>query len=140
MQLKCPHCSTTNRLPAERLPELPRCGACKAALLEGGVVELDGPGFDGLLAHAPRPLLVDFWAPWCGPCRSFAPVYAATAGQLSQRYVFAKLDTEAHPAIAARLGIRSIPTLLLFRDGREIARKSGALQGPELRSWLLAQD
>lgn len=140
MELRCPHCHKRNRLPPARLADLPRCGACRSALLEGRVIELDAGNFGPMTEQAPRPVLVDFWAPWCTPCRQFAPTYAATAQGLSERYVFAKLDTEAEPALAGGLGIRSIPTLVLFRDGREVSRRSGALSGPELRRWLLAQE
>ncbi|PSJ42435.1 thiol reductase thioredoxin [Zobellella endophytica] len=134
--LICPACGAKNRVPAARLLQAPQCGKCRAALLPGAPLELDGPRLDRLLAHETLPLVVDFWAPWCGPCKMMAPVFATAAGELAGRLRLAKLDTEAHQAAAARFGIRSIPTLLVFSGGKELARQSGALPAGQLRQWL----
>jgi thioredoxin 2 len=132
LQLACPQCHAINRLPAERLAAQPRCGRCKQALFNGHPVTLDAASF---AAHAERsqlPLLVDFWAPWCGPCLQMAPAFEAAAGRLEPQLRLAKVDTEAQPALASRFAIRSIPTLILFRDGRELARHSGAVGVPDI--------
>lgn len=129
--LVCPGCGALNRVPRERLGDRPVCGSCRAALLPAAPIELDGATLDRFLAKDQLPLLLDLWAPWCGPCRAFAPVFAEAASRLPG-IRFAKLDTEAHPDIASRFGVRAIPTLIAFRDSREVARRSGAMPLAEL--------
>lgn len=129
--LVCPHCGTLNRVPAARLDHGPKCGECRGPLLPGEPIELDGQRLDRLLNKDGRPLLLDLWAPWCGPCRSFAPTFAAAAARLPT-IRFGKLDTEAHPEVAARFAVRAVPTLIAFRGGREVARRSGAMPLAEL--------
>jgi thioredoxin 2 len=136
MQLVCPDCATVNRVPDERRGDRPVCGRCGAELAGAKVRALDEPGFERLLTRHEMPVLVDFWAPWCGPCRSMAPQFEAAAGQMQGRVSFAKVDTEANPALAQRHGIRSIPTLALFSGGREVARVSGAMGAADLVRWL----
>lgn len=133
--IPCPHCNGLSRLPAERLADAPRCGRCKGALLPGRPFAVDGAGFAAQL-KGDLPLLLDVWADWCGPCKAFAPVFDQAARQLSGRVRLAKLDSEAEPQLAGQLGIRSIPSLILFQGGREVARQSGALPLPQLVAWL----
>ncbi|MBZ9537962.1 thioredoxin TrxC [Modicisalibacter tunisiensis] len=136
MQLGCPHCLAINRVAIARLHDAPQCGRCKRRLFTGEVVELTEENYSALVERSELPVVVDFWAAWCGPCKMMAPIFAQTAEALEPRLRFAKLDTEAHPRLAGRFGIRSIPTLIVFREGREIARQSGALPGPQLQQWL----
>ena len=139
IMIVCPHCSTANRVPADRLADQPTCGKCKQHLFTGHPAELDAANFDSHVGHSDIPVVVDFWAPWCGPCRMMAPAYAQTAHQLEPRYRLAKLNTEEAQEIAARFDIRSIPTLIIFRNGREIARQSGAMDTGNLVRWITAQ-
>ena len=138
MHVVCPHCHTTNRLPRAHLDQGANCGHCKQPLLEGHPFELTRAGFDRHLAKDDLPLVIDFWAPWCAPCRMMAPAYTEAAARLAPDVRLAKLDTEAEPDIAARFGIRSIPTLIAFKNGREVARRSGASDLPGLLGWIKA--
>jgi len=132
----CPHCNTTNRVPRARLTDAPTCGACKQQLFDGHPFELTRASFDRQVASNDLPLVIDFWAPWCGPCLSMAPAYEQAAAQLSPQVRLAKLNTEVEQDIAARFAIRGIPTLIAFKGGREVARQSGAMNLASLLAWV----
>ena len=136
LHIVCPHCEAVNRVPSAKLQDQPTCGRCKRALFDGHPVELGGDSFDRHLARNDLPVLVDFWAPWCGPCRMMAPAYEQAARQLEPHVRVAKLDTEAFQQIAARYNIRSIPTLAIFKDGREVARQAGAMDASGIARWV----
>jgi thioredoxin 2 len=135
MNLVCPECATTNRVPDARLHEQPVCGRCGAELMAAKPANLTDATLTAFVAHTELPVLVDFWAEWCGPCKMMAPHFANAATQLVD-VRFAKLDTEAHPQASATYAIRSIPTLILFRGGKEVARQSGAMSAGDLVRWV----
>ena len=134
--LACPQCLTANRVPQARLGDDPKCGKCGAPVLDGRPLALEAAGFDAFLGRNDLPVVVDFWAAWCGPCRAMAPAFERAAASLKTQARFAKLDTERAQDIAARFGIRSIPTMIVFRGGREVARTSGAMDASAITRWL----
>ncbi|ANJ67465.1 thioredoxin [Halothiobacillus diazotrophicus] len=134
----CPHCSAVNRIPASRMGA-GKCGKCGVALFPGKSIELTDENFNRQISRNDLPVLVDFWATWCGPCRMMAPVFEQIAAQKQNVLRVGKLETEQSPQTSARFGIRSIPTLILFKGGREVARASGAMSLADLTRWLQQQ-
>ena len=132
----CPHCGTTNRLPQARLADRPACGKCKQPLFDGHPVALTESDFDRQVGKSDIPVVVDFWAAWCGPCKMMAPQFERAAKELEPRVRLAKLDTEAAQGVAARYGIRSIPTMIAFKGGREVARQMGAMDAASIVRWV----
>ena len=132
----CPHCDSINRVPADKPAKKGKCGRCHKALFTGGAVPVSAKSFDTHIRHNDIPVLVDFWAAWCGPCRAMAPTYERLAAEMEPDVRFLKLDTEQTPNVAALYNIRAIPTLILFHKGNIIAQRAGASEGQALRAWM----
>lgn len=140
MLIACPHCNGLNRVPPARLADAPSCGKCSQSLFSAAPVALDAAGFSAHVDRASLPVLVDFWAPWCGPCRMMAPHFEQAAQLLEPHMRVAKVDTEAQPELGARFNIRSIPTVAVFKAGREIARQPGAMTNAQMiAQWAQQQ-
>lgn len=136
LHLVCPHCMAVNRLPTARLQQNPKCGQCRQPLFDGHPLELGAGSFETHLTRNGIPLLVDFWASWCNPCKTMAPAFARASQLLEPHVRLAKVNTEAEARISARYDIRSIPTLILFKSGRELARQSGAMTATDIVGWV----
>ena len=132
----CPHCDSVNRIPAGKAPAEAKCGVCHKPLFTGHAVPVSAESFDRHVGRNDIPVVVDFWADWCGPCKAMAPFYEQVARELEPGFRFLKLDTDRAPELSARYGIRSIPTLIVFAGGKEAARRSGAMDATTLRNWL----
>lgn len=139
MHLVCPACTTVNRIAPGRLMDRPKCGRCRHELLDGHPVTLTEAAFSRYIENNDLPIVVDFWAGWCGPCKAMVPVFSQLAGELRAKVCFGKVDVDAEPGLAARFGVRSIPTLILFGQGKEIDRVAGAMNAANLRTWLLSR-
>ncbi|MGQ0577898.1 MAG: thioredoxin TrxC [Betaproteobacteria bacterium] len=138
LHIVCPHCSATNRVLPERAGDRPKCGKCRENLFAGRPIELDEVGFDRHVAANDVPVVVDFWAPWCGPCRMMAPEYEKAAAMLEPGARLVKVNTEEAQGLAERFNIRSIPTMAIFRGGQERARQSGAMSATQIANWVRA--
>lgn len=136
LNLSCPHCGVTNRVPAEKLADAPKCGRCAKKIFVGEPQDLTAANVNAVLTRNDVPVLVDCWASWCGPCQQFAPTFEQAAKKFEPQVRFAKLNTETEQGVAGRWNIRSIPTLILFKQGKEVARMSGVLALPQLQQWL----
>jgi thioredoxin 2 len=136
IHIVCPHCSSVNRIPAGKPLAKGKCGVCHKALFEGHAAAVTAENFDRHIGRSDIPVVVDFWAEWCGPCKAMAPFYEQAARELEPDFRFLKLDTDRAPELSARYGIRGIPTLIVFRDGKEAARRAGAMDATTLRGWL----
>ncbi len=134
----CPHCAATNRIPTDRLADDPVCGRCGQALLDGQPVELSDANFDKVVAASDLPVVVDFWAPWCGPCRQMAPQFEQAARTLKGKALFVKLNSDDNPQTSTRFGVRSIPTLVKLQRGNEVARVAGARPAGQIVTFAQA--
>jgi len=135
LHIVCPHCQSTNRVPVARLNQSPSCGRCKNNLFFQEPVELTAASFQRQIKRNDIPVLVDFWAPWCGPCKMMAPQFQQAAKLLEPKVRLAKVNTEAEPSLASQYAVRSIPTLVIFKRGREIARQPGAMNSQDIVRW-----
>ncbi len=138
VHIVCPHCNAINRIPPERLEDHPKCGKCKQPLFTAQPINLSSAGFPLYINRNDLPVVVDFWAPWCGPCKMMAPAFSQAAAQLEPHVRLAKVNTEQEQVLAGQYGIRSIPTLVIFRKGEEIVRQPGALSATEIVQWVRA--
>jgi thioredoxin 2 len=136
LQIVCPKCSTPNRVPEERLADGGTCGKCRNALFNGTPAELTSGNFKRFISQTDIPVVIDFWAPWCEPCKAMAPAFAQAAKEIEPNARLAKIDTQAHQQVAAQYNIRSIPTIIVFKKGKEVARTSGALPASQLKKWI----
>jgi thioredoxin 2 len=136
LNITCPKCFVTNRVPGNRVIENPACGKCHEHLFNGSPTPVDTEQFNKVVAHSDLPVIVDFWADWCGPCKMFAPIYVQAAEQLEPDYRLLKVDTEANQAISMKYQIRSIPTLAIFKNGVEVARQAGAMPLSSFLDWV----
>ncbi|MDH5378773.1 MAG: thioredoxin TrxC [Gammaproteobacteria bacterium] len=138
-QIVCPHCQSLNRVPSNRLDDEPKCGKCKNTLFHGKPLSLSTAEFERLLQKDSTPILVDFWAPWCGPCRMMAPQFEQAASRLEPKVRLVKINTEEETSLGMKYQIRSIPTLALFKNGQEIARQPGAMGAADIERWARQQ-
>ncbi|MGB5605838.1 MAG: thioredoxin TrxC [Gammaproteobacteria bacterium] len=136
LHVVCPHCTAINRMPSARLQAAPKCGKCHAALFTGSPLELSADNFQRQISRNDIPVVIDFWAPWCGPCKVMAPAFEQAAGQLEPQVRLAKLNTENEQTLAGHYNIRSIPTLVVFKNGREVARQPGAMGAADIVRWV----
>ncbi|WP_024951864.1 thioredoxin TrxC [Cobetia crustatorum] len=134
--LACPQCLALNRVATERLNDNPSCGKCSSAMLPEAPLELTSANYEALVVRSELPIVIDFWASWCGPCKTMGPIFNGVAAEMGTRMRFAKIDTEAQQALAGRFGIRSIPTLMVMKKGQELARQAGVMQAGQLKQWL----
>jgi len=136
MRVVCPHCHSVNNIPQKDSYKKANCGKCKKSLLETAPIELTGSNFDEVVVNSDIPVIIDFWAPWCGPCKMMAPNFEQSAKNFPLKTLFAKVNTENEQQLGTRFGIRSIPTLIIFKDGKEVHRASGALSQEQLNSLV----